>query len=100
SRDRRERSTRLREAIEDASRKFSLEQEEVDDLLRVDEAVPLSIHLERARRFQEGGRLRLVVGHRHVGGRDEERFHVEDARRLVRALEQSSETTEVPRLVV
>ena len=90
------------EAVLDGARELLLEQQELDDAFGRDAPVALPVHLERAGRAQHGGPLDVVGRRADVGGgrQQEKVLHVEDARRLVGALEHASEPAEVPALVV
>ena len=90
------------QAVLDRARELRLEQQELDDAFGRDAPVTLPVHLERAGRAQHGGPLDVVGRRADVGrgGQQEEVLHVEDARRLVGALQHAAEPAEVPALAV
>ena len=96
------RLARPHDAVLDGAREFLLEQQELDDPIGRDASVALPIHLERAGRAQHGGPLDVVGRRADIGCRWQQQkvLHVEDAGRLVGALQHASEPAEVPALVV
>ena len=55
-----QRLARPHEAVVDGARELAVEQQELDDAIGRDAAVPLAVHLERAGRAQQGGPLDVV----------------------------------------
>src|SRR5262249_16793710 len=97
-----QRLLRLDDAVLNSPRELRVEYQEVDDLARRQGAVTLAVHLKARDRAEHARPLQVVDGAVHVGAarQQEERLHVEDARRLVGALHEPTEAEEVPTLPV
>src|SRR5581483_11112787 len=92
----------MRETVVDRAREFEIEQEKMENPVGLDMAVALAVHLEGARRPEHRRSLNIVERRADVGRsrQENEIFHVEQTRRLVRALDESPHAVEMPALVV
>ncbi len=88
------------EAEADRAREGRREQQEVGHVLVVDGVELLAVHLQRIDRFQHGAPLDGVIGGVDVAGRGQEQevLDVEQAGRLVGALQHLAEANELPAL--
>src|SRR3954451_830175 len=74
-----ERGAGLSETVINRARELEIEEKEVEDVVRLDVAVALAVHLERARRSENGRPLDIVERRADIGGgrQQDEIFDVE-----------------------
>src|SRR4029077_13665119 len=90
------------EAVVDRTGKLAVEHEEFDNLVRYDRAVSFTIHFQGARRSQHGRPLNVVQWRSDIRnrGQQDEIFHIQQSRSLVRSFQKTTHAVKMPSLVV